>query len=1632
MKKIVPALLVLLFGAATSPGAQWTHSERLHSIDLRWSGDGASARLEFPGSMVLEGTGSRALPGKFVKVPLPEGERLADFHFTLSGEQDMGAGRVPPRLTQRIREDGLKRSERGLDPGDLILVGQGAHRGRREALFYWRPLEEIDGRLMLRGQLEITLVTEIDPDPPLSVLRADRGESASGFRVGDRPAMGDSPVDAVIITNEDMAAAFQSLADWHLERGSRCVVRTVEWISQNYPVGADLAETIRFFLQDAYQLWGLQSVLLGGDTSEIPVRYMSHQSWSDGYVVIDPVPNDLYFSCLDGNWNEDGDQNWAEAPFNGAPGDDADLVPELMVGRIPVSNAVDAQGVVDKIIAYRESPPSVFQDKMLFLAEVLFPADWPLDEDSLVYTDGARYATEIIDLYMSDEMETTCLFQNYTSPLWTEYDPQPETVASSLAAMETGDYAFVDHNGHGYRYNMSVGNGNILASHARVMTNPNPFHITLMNCTSTAFDFDCLGENYLRNPLGGAASVFGTTRESFPAFTGSYYERFYDILFTGESRTGYIFDQIRQEHYASAFGEGLHRWTYFIVAYLGDPLMDLWAGDPVTYAVTAPASVDRGPVQIDVQVAEDEGRAPVENVHVTLLKDDEIWVTGQTDAAGEISFQVQPATAGDIRLVAWGHNGVMHRSTIVVNGGSGTYASVTGFSINDDTGLDPFNDGDGLAEAGERVQLAIEVSNSGDSGLLGATLDILSLHDSLTVLTGNEVLGAIASGGSRAAENLDLRLSLGCEDGSRLPLQVTLDADGQDARVDTLILEVAAPDLLVSRWTLDDAEPHGNGNGVIEAGEAFRARPELLNLGQGDASGLDISLHAIGGGLNLIVTEETVDDLELLQSDEPDAGFLLWLADPSIENEAYLEIEDHMGRTWRDTLDFLPPDAPSVPAGLVSDLATRVIIFWEAVEDEDLLGYHVYYSLDAREGYQRYTQRPIDHARSDIDGLPESSAIACYVTAVDDGGMESAPSDILYTSTNPAQNAGFPQELQANCTSTLAVGNVSSVGGLEIATAADFVYAFSYTGQEILNGDGSSQTPGIFTVEASDIVGATALLPLTEGPYANIVVASRGNNPAGNKAIHAFDQWGEELDGWPQLTINWIWSNVGGADLDGDGDTEIVAVDISGYLYAFHHDGTELRDGDSNPSTHGVFKSGMGSWNQCSPALCDIDGEPGAEILITDGDGALHVFKSDGSEVDGFPLLPEGGGCLTKVPILVADLDGDGSREIIVQGEWDRLFVFTSSGENFGDFPMNFTSEHPYNPGPGPAPCNIDGDTDLELFLIENIQNTLLCELHLMDHLGNDLPGWPIELETSADASPVIGDVDGDGQLEFVVGCENGIIYGFNEDGSMQAGFPINVGGEVRGAPALVDLDQDGDVELVSATFNKQLYVWDFAGAWSEASFPWPTASGNYRRTGCFGDWDDVPVLLEGLSVIPGDRSVHLEWQSDSPELRSWSLERERWLGTALWDEAELVFHEMSFPDGEVVWDDENLEPGARYRYTAVAHMAGGGEERFPLGAVDLPPAAWIDKLHGGYPNPFNPSTTLRFEMASAGQADLSIYSIEGRKLRSLVDGRLDAGLHERVWDGRDATGRPMASGVYFAQFRRPGLSESKRLVLLK
>lgn len=98
---------------------------------------------------------------------------------------------------------------------------------------------------------------------------------------------------------------------------------------------------------------------------------------------------------------------------------------------------------------------------------------------------------------------------------------------------------------------------------------------------------------------------------------------------------------------------------------------------------------------------------------------------------------------------------------------------------------------------------------------------------------------------------------------------------------------------------------------------------------------------------------------------------------------------------------------------------------------------------------------------------------------------------------------------------------------------------------------------------------------------------------------------------------------------------------------------------------------------------------------------------------------------------------------------------------------------------------------------------------------------------------------------------------------------------------------------------------------------------------------------------------------------------------------------------------------------------------------VDDAPAATF-RLRGNVPNPFNPSTTIRFELPRECDVVLSIYDVSGRRVAVLADAAYGPGEHEIVWAGRDARGARVASGVYFCRMEADSFEGTTRMVLLK
>ncbi len=203
--------------------------------------------------------------------------------------------------------------------------------------------------------------------------------------------------------------------------------------------------------------------------------------------------------------------------------------------------------------------------------------------------------------------------------------------------------------------------------------------------------------------------------------------------------------------------------------------------------------------------------------------------------------------------------------------------------------------------------------------------------------------------------------------------------------------------------------------------------------------------------------------------------------------------------------------------------------------------------------------------------------------------------------------------------------------------------------------------------------------------------------------------------------------------------------------------------------------------------------------------------------------------------------------------------------------------------------------------------------------------------------------------------------------------------------------------------------------------FDWP---GNISRFDA--SWGDGELASHAFRWLP-DRVEYRSWRGgpsdESPGIlvHSWTYtgphiprpEQPR-VHINLWQ-----FEEPPGTNQEVVFHDFTFVPAG------VSTDVAGVSENFP---ANLPAA----RLAQARPNPFNPSTTIRFTLETGGIAEIDVFDPSGRLVTGLASGFYSAGIHETSWDGRDAEGRPVASGVYFYRLRAGDVVETRRMVLVR
>ncbi len=452
----------------------------------------------------------------------------------------------------------------------------------------------VEGQLKYYEELEVKIITEKENRPDrvmpyrdslkdrekilniidnkddfLRLYQASESDTTVKFlSASQEPSAAAGTRQYVVITTAGLSPAFETLTAYRASSEGGGYTTYIEYIDEIAAIytGIDLAEKMRNFIIDMYTHYGTQYVVLGGDcdgppeNQVIPTRgcYAQVSGYTDTYI-----PSDLYFGCLDGSWNSDGDALWGEIN-DGINGGDIDWFSEVYVGRIPADNYTEAMNHINKIIAFEtHSSPT----KILLTGEELESLTWGGDRMDWLYS------------FMGSIPNTTLYDRNWEDNYWPK--------SQLLTYINSNQYSFINYSGHSTIFSDIKLNNNDI----HTMTNNKYFFVYSQGCYAGSMDglnldntyksTDCFGEAITNgNSDGGAFAYIGNSRYSW-YYPGGYikgasnlaHKEFVEAITSGNiTKIGVANQKSKTD---LPLDSQLYRWIAFETNLIGCPATDL-------------------------------------------------------------------------------------------------------------------------------------------------------------------------------------------------------------------------------------------------------------------------------------------------------------------------------------------------------------------------------------------------------------------------------------------------------------------------------------------------------------------------------------------------------------------------------------------------------------------------------------------------------------------------------------------------------------------------------------------------------------------------------------------------------------------------------------------------------------------------------------------------------------------------------------------------------------------------------------------------------------------------------------------------------------------------------------------------
>lgn len=608
-------------------------------------------QVQFTNCMQSALAGQPSLPWQSVSLMLPQGTEAVSIEVELSDFQTMeGSHNLFPYQSARTYSDPVRRQfekDEALYASKSVYPAQAYGNlstqylnGVGFAFSAFTPVQYVPGtgevRYATKATVRITTAAakvdqsrklwlngdnakrakRLAQNPEMLQTYNDRGRSMGGY-------------DLLVVTTQPYVDAFDEYVAFYQARGLRSRVADLSDIIANTE-GRDNQEKLRNYIIQEYEENGIMMVNLGGDVPAIPYRGLYCYVTSGGGDKEDyDIPADMYYACLDGNWNDDDDYLWGEI------GED-DLLPEIGIGRMCFSNRNELNNMLHKAMTYQAEPVLGEFRNVIMGGEFLY--DNP-------YSVGSQYLELLIGTHDDNGYTTTGIPEDYNFTRL--YEEEGNWSGSLLRNAVNQGTQYVHHDGHANtNYVAGWTNGDITNNNFSAVNgvdhNYTFFHTS--GCICGDFASDCILER-MTKIANFAVATFGNSRYGW--FNEGQTEG-PAIHLHRETEDAYYNDRIpygglalREAKIATApwvnapgqWEEGALRWNFYDLNMMGDVAASPWHDEPFTPIVSRPLSIDEGMTSMEIQVTDNNGNG-LQNFRCALFNGEDMIGLGYTNETG--------------------------------------------------------------------------------------------------------------------------------------------------------------------------------------------------------------------------------------------------------------------------------------------------------------------------------------------------------------------------------------------------------------------------------------------------------------------------------------------------------------------------------------------------------------------------------------------------------------------------------------------------------------------------------------------------------------------------------------------------------------------------------------------------------------------------------------------------------------------------------------------------------------------------------------------------------------------------------------------------------------------------------------